>query len=40
MSKEDAERMLEALNQDEKAIKEKLKKKQGRGVKVKIEKDW
>lgn len=40
VSKEDAKRMLDALNQDEKAIKEKLRKKQGKAVKMQIEKDW
>ncbi|MFC2176139.1 tetratricopeptide repeat protein [Bacteroidota bacterium] len=41
ISKEDAERMLDALNQDEKQIRERLdKEKHQKGVRVKIEKDW
>ena len=38
ISKEDAERMLEALNNQEKDTQKKLQKKQG--VKVQVEKDW
>ena len=40
MSKEDAEKMLEALQQREKEIQEKLQKKKVKGQKVKILKDW
>ncbi|MBI1288693.1 MAG: tetratricopeptide repeat protein [Flavobacteriales bacterium] len=41
ISKEDAERMLDALNQDEKQIRDRLEdEKKKKGVKVKIEKDW
>jgi len=38
ISKEDAERMLQALKNDEKNLQKKLAKKDG--VKVKVEKDW
>ena len=37
---EDAERILEALNNKEKEVQEKLKKKKGKAVEVEIEKDW
>lgn len=40
MSKEDAERMLDALNNDEKEVQKKMKKKKGKGANEKIEKDW
>ena len=40
MSKEDAERLLNALNNKEKDLHDKLKKKQAQGVQVQIEKDW
>ena len=40
LSKEDAERMLDALNNDEKQTQDKLKNKKLKGVKMKIEKDW
>lgn len=40
MSKEDAERMLDALNNDEKQVQKKMKKKKGKGANEKIEKDW
>lgn len=40
VSREDAERILEALNQDEKQLQEKLKKKKGKKTKINIEKDW
>ena len=40
LSKEDAERMLEALNQKEKEIQQNLKKKKDDGKRKKIEKDW
>lgn len=40
MSKEDAERLLNALNNKEKDLHDKLKKKATQGVRVQIEKDW
>lgn len=40
LSKEDAERMLEALNQQEKNTQDKLKNKKATGVKGRIVKDW
>ena len=41
ISKEDAERMLDALNQDEKKIRDRLEEqKVKKGVKGNIEKDW
>ena len=40
LSKEDAERMLEALNNEEKNTQDKLKNKKAKGVKGKIVKDW
>ncbi len=40
VSKEDAERMLEALNNQEQATQEKLKNQKLKGAKVKISKDW
>ena len=40
ISKEDAERMLEALKNDEKKTLAKLKKTQSKAEKVVIEKDW
>ena len=40
MSKEDAEKMLEALEQKEKELQEKLQKKKVKGKKIKILKDW
>jgi tetratricopeptide (TPR) repeat protein len=40
MSKEDAERLLNALNNKEKDLHDKLKKKTAQGVRVQIEKDW
>jgi len=40
MSKEDAEKMLEALQQKEKELQEKLQKKKAKGQKIKILKDW
>ncbi len=41
ISKEDAERMLDALNQEEKKIRDRLEdQKQKKGVKANIEKDW
>ncbi|RKR84946.1 tetratricopeptide repeat protein [Mucilaginibacter gracilis] len=40
MNKEDAERMLEALNNQEKQTQDKLKNKKLKGVKGNITKDW
>lgn len=40
ISKEDAQRMLEALQNDEKKTQEKLKKEKVKGQRIKIEKDW
>ncbi|GAA4788389.1 hypothetical protein GCM10023231_15750 [Olivibacter ginsenosidimutans] len=40
LSKEDAERMLEALNHEEKNTQDKLKNKKAKGVKGRITKDW
>lgn len=40
LSKEDAERMLDALNQQEKNTQDKLKNKKTTGVKGRIVKDW
>ena len=40
MSKEAAEKMLEALQQQEKELQEKLQKKKVKGKKVKVLKDW
>ena len=40
MSKEDAERLLNALNNKEKDLHDKLKKKNAQGVRIQIEKDW
>lgn len=40
LSKEDAERMLDALNNDEKQTQDKLKNKKLKGVKMHVEKDW
>ena len=40
ISKEDAQRLLDALNNDEKKVQDKLKKKKGTAVKVEIDKDW
>lgn len=40
ISKEDAERMLNAIQQQEKDVKEKVDKKKAAAVKVKTEKDW
>lgn len=40
ISKKDAERLLDAINNEEKDIQEKLKKKKARVTKIKIEKDW
>ncbi len=40
ISKEDAERMLSAIQQQEKDVKEKVDKKKAAAAKVKTEKDW
>ena len=40
LSKEDAERMLEALKNEEKNTQDKLKNKKSKGVKGRIVKDW
>lgn len=40
LSKEDAERMLEALNNNEKQTQDKLKNKKATGAKLTISKDW
>jgi Ca-activated chloride channel family protein len=40
ISKQDAERMLEALNNDEKQTQDKLKNKKLKGAKMNITKDW
>lgn len=40
ISKEDANRVLDALQNDEKNLQNKLKKEPKQGMKVKIEKDW
>lgn len=40
ISKEDAKRMLKALQQDEKKLQEKLKKKKAKNVQMYIEKNW
>lgn len=40
ISKEDAQRLLEALKNDEQKLQEKLKKKKLKATKMKIDKDW
>lgn len=40
ISREDAERMLQAIQQQEKDVKEKVDKKKAASAKVKTEKDW
>lgn len=40
MSEQDAKRMLEAINQEDKKIQDKLKKEKAKGREVRIEKDW
>jgi len=40
ISKEDADRMLQAIQQQEKDVKEKVDKKKAAAAKVKTEKDW
>ena len=39
-NKEDAKKMLEALEQKEKELQEKLQKKKVKGQRVKVLKDW
>lgn len=40
ISKEDAQRLLDALQNDEKNLQDKMKKIKAKGAKVEIEKDW
>ncbi len=40
ISREEAEKMLDALEQQEKEVQEDLQKKKAKGVKLQIEKDW
>lgn len=40
ISKEDAKRILDALQNDEKNVQDKVKKDKVKGAKVKVEKDW
>ena len=40
MSKEDVEKMLEAIEQKEKELQEELQKKKVKGKKIKVLKDW
>ena len=40
ISREDAQRMLQALQQDEQVLQEKLKKQKAQATKVKVLKDW
>ena len=40
MSKENAERLLEAAMQDEKAVLEKVKREKNKANKGKLEKNW
>lgn len=40
ISKEDAERMLQALQQDEQKLQEKLKKEKAKAARVRVLKDW
>ena len=40
MSKEDAEKMLEAIQQQEKDLQEELQKKKFKGKRTKVLKDW
>jgi len=40
LSKEDAQRMLDALNNDEKQTQDKLKNKKLKGAKMQVSKDW
>jgi len=40
ISKEDAERLLQAMNNDEKKLRDKMNEQRIKGAKVQIEKDW
>lgn len=40
ISKEDAQRLLDALQNDEKNLQDKMKKEKAKGANVEIEKDW
>ena len=40
LSPEEAQRLLDALNQQEEKVQDKMKKHKLKGAKVKIEKDW
>jgi len=40
ISKEDAQRLLEAMNNDEKKLRDKMNEKKAKASKVQIEKDW
>ncbi|MGB3947356.1 MAG: tetratricopeptide repeat protein [Bacteroidia bacterium] len=40
ISKEDAQRLLDALQNDEKNLQDKMKKEKAKGIRVDIEKDW
>lgn len=40
MSKEEAKRLLDAINNQEKDVQDKLKKQKGKVVRVQVEKDW
>ncbi len=40
LSKEDAEKLLQAMNNEEKKTNQKMQQKQIKGVRVKIKKDW
>ena len=40
ISKEDAERILKAIQQDEKELQEKLKKEKAKAKKIRVEKEW
>jgi Ca-activated chloride channel family protein len=40
ISKQDAQRLLDALQNDEKNLQDKMKKDKAKGMKVEIEKDW
>ena len=40
MSKEDAEKMLEAIEQQEKDLQQNLQKKKVKGKRVQVLKDW
>ena len=40
MTKEDAEKMLEAIQQEERKLQEELQRKKMKGKKIKVLKDW